>query len=469
MNLMNSHNNLIPLNYPANGKIRWGIILFIVILVFLWSDGLKLKAFDLSAGGKIEWSKNYVVFALIVATLTLAVARTQRLPGSWYLKSLCVLALIVLFPIVFTSIRIYDQPISVLWRRPFLFASYLVFPFLAMANLSPKEMSRLFYAILIVPAAGSILCGLGYFIPTIYHWFLDSEVSSRFGLVRLYISPDFTKLLLFLGIAVIVNSQRLMLKLAGGLMVYLLLWVLINIWLTRQVVYGVLGGIALVWFFKTKTRQKLVSIVVIALVIMVLIVFEQLGPESFLLRNFALMNRLTSAELASGSGTIGTRLLGLEYYFRSFVNTNFIGLGMAVAESVDDPISRGEWLYRFNISDMGMLGMVFSFGLPVLIFLFIIFRKLFRDLLLIGSKTTGHFKIISDTFLMYLLGEVAGLPFTTALFYPKSSFFYGLLIYFTWRLQQPDILTGLHQPEKIPRSMTMFRRPSWRQQPMRVF
>lgn len=468
MNCLNSSNYLMPSTNLTNGKIRWGMILFVVLLVLLWSDGLKLKIFDLSAGGKIEWSKNYVVFLLMAATLTLAVSRTQRLPKSWYLNSLYALALIVLFPIVFTSIRIYDQPISVLWRRPFLFGSYLIFPFLVMANLSPKELQRLFYLILIVPAIGSILCGLGYFVPRIYHWFLDSEVSSRFGLVRLYVSPDFTKLLVFWAVAIILNSQRITIKIAGLLLIYGLLWVLINVWLTRQIIYGVLGGIVLVWFFKTKPRQKLISIFMIILVIVLLISLDQFGPGSFLLRNFALMNELTTAELTSSSGTIGTRLLGLEYFFRSFVKSNFIGLGMSVAESVDDPISRGEWQYRYNISDMGMLGMVFSFGLPVLVFLFLIFHRLFRDLLQVGSKTTGHLKIIGDSILMYLLGEVAGFPFSTAFFYPKSSFFYGLLIYFTWRLSQPDILLSQHPSETVPQSVTIPRRPSWRRQPLRV-
>ncbi|MDZ7263411.1 MAG: hypothetical protein ONB16_02420 [candidate division KSB1 bacterium] len=468
MKFIPPYNYLRPSNNCAQDKIRWGIIIFVVILVFLWSDGLKLKISDLSQGTKTEWSKNYVVFALIATTLTLAVSRTQRFPRSWYSRSLYIVALIVLFPILFTSIRMYDQPVSVLWRRPFLFGSYLIFPFLAMVNLTPKEMTRLFYAILIIPAIGGILCGLGYFIPTIYNWFLDSEVSSRFGLVRLYISPDFTKLLLFLGVAMIINSPRPILKLAGGMIVYLLLWVLINIWLTRQVIYGVLGGIILVWFFKTKPRQKLVSILVILVVITVLGTFELLEPDSFFLRNFALMNDLTSAEFKSASGTIGNRLLGLDYFLRSFINTGFVGLGMSVAESVNDPISRGEWQYRFNINDLGMLGMVFSFGLPVLVFLFVMFRRLFRDLLIVVANTNGHHKIIADTILIYLLGEVAGLPFTKAFFYPKSSFFYGLLIYFTWRLMQPDMLSGQQQAKANPQTSTIFRRPAWRSRPVRV-
>lgn len=418
---------------------HWLILIFVLILVLLWNDGLKLKAFDLTGGSKTEWSKNYVVFALIGATVFLRLVSPRRLLKSWYLKSLFVLAIIVLCPIIFTSIRTYDQPLSILWRRPFLFGAYLIFPFLILADLSRKEVVRLFYVILAIPAIGNLLCGIGYFFPDIYNLFVDWEVSSRFGLFRLYIAPDFTKLLFFFLIAKLIDSKSAATKMVCTGSVFLLLWIFVNIWLTRQVVYGVLGGILIVWFIRTKPQQKLITVLVAVLIIALITSLEQLQIETYVLRNLSLMNELTTAELTSTSGTLGNRLFGLEYYYKLFQQTNFIGLGMNVSESMFDPISKGGWQYQYNINDLGLMGMIFCFGIPVPIFLFIMFKRLYRDLSSVVSSHDGDLKVIADAILMYFLGEVAGLVFTKAFFYAKSAFFYGLLIYFVWRFMQPDI------------------------------
>lgn len=423
-------------------KVRWSIIIFAVILIFFWNDGLKLKMFDLSAGGKTEWSKYYVIFALLISILAIRIFNMHSIGKSWYLKSLIILCLIIIFPILVTSIGIYNQPISVLWRRTFLFGGYLILPFLMVLNLTKKEIIILFSLIMLVPMIGILLCFFGYLFPEIFNWFVDWEVSVRFDMVRLNIAPNFTKLLLFFLIALIINSKNKMKKILYLVLIFMLFWVIINVWLTRQIVYAILAGLGFILLIRIPTRQKIIfSFVVLFVISTVVFITDYDINFKVLLKNISLMNELTLTELKTETGSLGQRLFALDYFFKQFVKTNLIGIGMNVSDGMDNPITFGGLYYKYNTNDLGLLGMIFHFGLPVPFFIFFMFRRLYHDLSKVISNSDTKIRTIANGIFMFLIVEIVGLIFTKAFFHPHFSLFYGLIIYFTWRLTQPDIIS----------------------------
>ena len=431
-----SHLPLPSMPIPRREAKRFFVIAAVLVVTFLWTKGLGFKGLGSPEGG-LQKVVVAAGFALVMWLGVLTVFRPERFPSNWYQTSLYWLIGIVLLPILLVSIPVYGQPLSALWRRPFFFAGFLLFPVLVMSELTVRQASRLFYAMVGLTLAVSMVLILGYFFPAVRQLLADPLVSERYGTPRLgvRIFPNLTRLVFYYFVAIILHATYLRHKAYAGLVAMGLMFLVIFVWGTRQTLVGIGLTLMAIWLLRARPKAKLVSIYLLALGIAAVVVFFPQVVDFVKTGYLGTMLSSTEREVATSTGTYGIRVDGMFYYFGEWMKTNFIGFGMTSAtQNINNPITQGLHLYRYNLNDLGFLDAVFRFGFPALVFVLAMLFRIMKDLGRALKEATDRrvIYILEGTY-CFVLGEIVILPGSKAFFFPKYSLFYGLLLYLVWR------------------------------------
>ncbi len=406
---------------------------------------MSLELFNFYGADRFAWSRVSVVFVILVVFIILCIFRPVNIINNWYTKSLLWLMLIVLVPIVLSSIRLYGQTWSAILRRPFFFGGYLIFPILILLRLSKKETLKFFWGLMILSLIATSLTCIVYLEPDLHDIFVKEMTWVRFGKLRVgggRILPNLSMILFFVSIAMFIDASARWVRICAFFSAFVMFWMFSYVWKTRSIILPVMVTLIVVWMFQLELRNRMKVLFVVGFVLICSLLFSILVGEFPLINPLKDLYRLTIEEYSTYGGTIGSRIEGIRYYFTEFKRTYFVGVGLtSTTMDTDNPISIGLLYYGLNMNDIGIMGMIYKFGVPVIIFLFVMFRRLFRDLSELRLRGQEEVRIIATGIMFFLVFNIVGLLFTNAFFFSKFSLFYGLLLYFVWRLKQPDFLT----------------------------
>jgi len=439
-------------------SLRYFVLVFLVSCVFFWNDGISLELFNLYGADRFAWSTVSVVFVLVIVFIILGIFRPINITNNWYIKSLLWLMLIVLAPILLSSIRLYGQAWSAILRRPFFFGGYLIFPILILLRLSKKETLHFFWGLMILSLIASSLTCLVYFEPDLQDIFVKEMTWVRFGKLRVgggRILPNLSMILFFVSIAGFIDASRGWLRIGAFFNAFVMFWMFFYVWKTRGIIFPLMVALIVIWLFQLELRNRMKVLFAVGFALICSLLFSILGGEFPVINPLKELYRLSIEEYTAYGGTIGSRIEAIGYYFTEFKRTCFVGVGLtSTTMNTENPVSMGLLYYRLNMNDIGIFGMIYKFGVPVIIFLFVMFRRLLRDLSELRSEGQEEVRIIASGIMFFLVFNIAGLFFTKAFFFPKFSLFYGLLLYFVWRLKQPDFVTDEKKGSILPLAET---------------
>lgn len=440
---------------PTREAKRYFVIAAVLLVTFLWTKGLGFKGLGAPEGG-LQRAVVAAGFALVMWLAVLVVFRPERFPVNWYQNSLYWLIGIVLLPILLVSIPVYGQPLSALWRRPFFFAGYLLFPVLVMSGLTVRQASRLFYAMVGLTLGVSVILILGYYLPPVRQLLADPLVSERYGTPRLgvRIFPNLTRLVFYYFVAIVLHATYVRHKAYAGIVALGLMFLVVFVWGTRQTLVGIGLTLLAIWLLRARPKAKLISIYLLALSIAAVVVFYPQAVDYVKTGYLGTMLASTEREVATSTGTYGIRVDGMIYYFGEWMKTNFIGFGMTSAtQNINNPITQGLHLYRYNLNDLGFLDAVFRFGFPALVFVLVMLFRIMKDLgRALKNATDQRVIYILEGTYCFVLGEIVILPGSKAFFFPKYSLFYGLMLYIVWRFSAAAANEGAAPTETHRRS-----------------
>jgi hypothetical protein len=412
--------------------------IFVVLLFFLWSRCISLEIFSLVIYG-IDFSVVSVCFILLWLNFYFFIFKKRPFHSNFYTKSLVWLFFIIIIPIALTSVIGLNQPLTALITRPLFFLGYLLLPFLIFLQMDDQKIIKLFNLLMVLTGIACLLVIIGSMFPDVRSWFSEGIVATRYQRVRLgtQILPNLTKLLFFYTVVMSFKGANRKLRMMWMSFSLTLFWMVSFVWGTRQVVLGFIATLLFFWLFCLRSVEKVRSFVTVLIIVLIIYLFFGRGQNST--ESYQYLGQLfgsISKETSDISGTIGVRIGGIEYYYEEFAKSKFIGFGMvSTTENIDNPLYIGMSSYGFNLNDLGLVGMVFSFGFPVVIFLIVIFYRMINDFnYTINNNRHKKIVVIAETFRLYLISEIIYFPFTKAFFFPKFSLFYGLMMFYAWRL-----------------------------------
>jgi hypothetical protein len=426
-------------------SLRYFVLGFLLSCVFFWNDGISLELFNFYGPDRFAWSTVSVVFVFLIVIIILGILRPINIANNWYIKSLLWLMLIVLAPILLSSIRLYGQTWSAILRRPFFFGGYLIFPILILLRLSKKETLHFFWGLIILSLIATSLTCLVYFEPDLQDIFVKEMTWVRFGKLRVgggRILPNLSMILFFVSIAGFIDASRGWVRIGAFFNALVMFWMFFYVWKTRGIIFPLMVTLIVIWLLQLELRNRMKVLFAVGFVLICSLVYSIFAGEFPLINPLKQLYRLSMEEYSAYGGTIGSRIEAIRYYFTEFKRTYFVGVGLtSTTANTDNPISIGLLYYGLNMNDIGILGMIYKFGVPVIIFLFVMFRRLLWDLSELRLRGQREVRIIATGIMFFLVFNIAGFFFTKAFFLPKFSLFYGLLLSFVWRLKQPDFVT----------------------------
>jgi hypothetical protein len=271
-----------------------------------------------------------------------------------------------------------------------------------------QKIIKLFNLLMVLTGIACLLVIIGSMFPDVRSWFSEGIVATRYQRVRLgtQILPNLTKLLFFYTVVMSFKGANRKLRMMWMSFSLTLFWMVSFVWGTRQVVLGFIATLLFFWLFCLRSVEKVRSFVTVLIIVLIIYLFFGRGQNST--ESYQYLGQLfgsISKETSDISGTIGVRIGGIEYYYEEFSKSKFIGFGMvSTTENIDNPLYIGMSSYGFNLNDLGLVGMVFSFGFPVVIFLIVVFYRMIIDFnYAINNNRHKKIVVIAETFRLYLI------------------------------------------------------------------
>lgn len=417
------------------------LLFFCALLLFLWGEGLKLSFFQVS--DRYAVLPLAAIFLLIIAAgRKMLFFPDQRIFRNFYFRSICGIIVIVLIPIALTSILFYEQPLSILIRRPIMYAGFLVFPLLYLGKVDKRFLEIWINIFVGMSVFAATLISFASYSPDIASLFNPEAISSRFGKIRIAGVMGAPILIsLFYCISSLFNEKH---KISSFISLFLctalLAYPTIFINLTRGKIIGIFLTLIffVIWFLPW--RKTFLFVLTILTILFFSFVFDSSGSFSDV---FYKVFDSVVQEKSQGAGTIGVRMRGANYFFEEFRKTNLIGMGMVSAsESFDNPIIKAKLRYGFSLNDLGFLAVLFQFGFPAIVLALIVLKRIFRELTFVIRYGDSSFKCIAIGIFIYFVYQIV--LGQHMFFWGKNSFYYGMLFYFVWRMK--DLVDANERP-----------------------
>jgi hypothetical protein len=247
---------------------------------------------------------------------------------------------------------------------------------------------------------------------TIFHYETQLE---RFGTLRFLIGDFFTIFTPLMSLGEYLKTKKKMYLLA---FIYMVTTVILQ-GQTRGVIFGLTISSCLLLYFS----RKLNFIKAIFLGMLLLILFIWFFPALETTLPGKLI-RLSSEEISGKIGNVGVRFEGYEYYFRELLVSPILGRGIwndtQIINNPENLKSEG-----IHLSDIGITDFLFHFGLLGLLWMLLLFKKIFK-ILFKNIKTVNqniHYGIVG-----YFIFSIFTAPTLNCLVGRKTIIYFALVL-----------------------------------------
>jgi hypothetical protein len=456
---------LSPSPYPGTGIIadsvaprrRNGMLMACLVtclLVFLWSNGARLKVLQVDEHYVNALRLGAVGLILLGCVCFFSGAKLAKLGRQFYFRCIVALLLAVMVPTLISGvIRGGQSPVEII-RLPMMYYGMLVFALLSF--LVPQGLS--------IKPIINVFCGSIVFVITLYvvatalgvadRWFVDSAaIGMRFGINRLTATAGVNNSVVFAIIYSIVNivmgRQRVAVRswwvASLGLLAAYLFFVVVS----RMRIIAVLICVFLFLLKHAPPKVFVAIAAVLASLIIVMPFVSSIDPVAIVTKSYHSMSVTESGE----DDTVTIRSDGIRHYGELFKATDYVGIGMVSVERTGNTeASRARKELSFNPADIGIFAVLFFFGLPGILLTVFILWRMFRDTRRISLYGPPDDRIVALSIRYYLLFCVISLYHV--FLYEEYALEWGILLFALSRMVElsktPVLGNQMVNPGRVP-------------------
>lgn len=356
-----------------------------------------------------------------------------------YIRYIIIFFMIIYLSIFIGSWLIYRQPIKTLIFRARDFYLYLVFLYLIMVDFDTQQIKRfvkfcVFSAVIVsaLVVIDSKLLGGG----KIFRLAMSNGISgTRAGIIRIFTYPIVTIWVYFYLLCSIKHEKIIFKKI-----VYFVFWMIIAYQLifcnaTRQIIFT-LFLTSTIFLFKLRFTSRFVILCTVGIlsVFLIFIYLDNVSNVKELFLHKLIENTQYEMTLRN-KGNIAIRLNAIRNFYPYFEKTKFMGIGMMSSTFKDSPVYTG-LTEGYNFADLGLLSILFRFGILSVVVIFFLLKRIFIDLKFIYLKNKDmEIKIITSSLIYLFLSKIIFPPVADVFFSESSVLHYGILLYFIYRFK----------------------------------
>jgi len=430
----------------------------VVLLVFLWSNGARLKVFMLDEHFVNVLRLAAVLFIVAGSILAFRLGVWREIIRNFYFRAILALLAAVMLPTLMTGVFRYGQGMVEVIRLPLMYYAYFVFVLLSFIT-SPRDRVRPLLMALAWTVTG--ICALyviAWLYPAANQWFVDQvDIGDRFGSRRLTASAAVNNVAIFCVIYFAVQlfsaSLRWRQRVYYSLGLVTLLWYLSFVLVSRARLIGLLACLALLCLRYVNWRKLLAPGIVLLCLLCAMQVATEYKPLDLLAGTY---RSIVTLDRESERNTIAIRLEGLHYYWTEFLDSKMIGIGLVSrVRAGSSDVGYAMTQLGYNPSDLGILAVLLFFGIPGLLVTIVVAARIFRDSRLVLRRGTPEQRHIALAIRLYLIFYIV--TFYHIFLYEEYALEWGLLFFALARVHAANM--PVNTPRSRPRRPVLpFRR-----------
>jgi len=423
----------------------------LVCLIFLWSNGARLQIFALD-DHYVNVLRLAAVLLIFGGSIVAFKLRTWRfIIRSFYFRAILLLLAAVMLPTFITGVFRYGQSVTEVIRQPLMYYALFVFVLLAFIT-SPRDRVYPLLMALVWTVTG--ICAL-YIIASLIpqatsEWFVAKvAIGDRFGNARLTASAAINNLAIFSIIYLVLQLftvqarwwQRVWFSIGIVILLYYQAFVLIS----RTRLLGLLACLVIFLFPHINWRKLFVPGIVFIGLLCTLQMTTQIKPLDIFVSTY---QSIITMDRDAERDTISIRLDGVQYYYEEFLNSRMIGIGLvSPVRSEQSDIAYAMTKLAYNPADLGILAVLFFFGIPGILATIVVAARIFRDSRYVIRHGTLENRAIALAIRLYLTFYI--ISFYHVFLYDEYALEWGVLFFaltHVYALSKPVNVPPRQQP-----------------------
>lgn len=386
-----------------------------------------------------------ILMAGIVSQLTAGKFNLKEASKNSYLKFIIAILLLVHLSIFLGGYCMFNQPIDSLIFRPRAFYFYFVFLFLLMSDFKFKDIKIFMHIVLLLAIGISVLLIVDAKVlggGRIFNLAMLNGISgTRLGSARIATYIFMTVWMYFYLLARLKHCKKPLLKFLYITFLALILYQMVFVAMIRQLFIMMLLATG-IFLLSLKMNRKIMAILISIIFLCLIIYYFAYNDFVFKESYFYKLTEHTLTEIQKTSeGNFAVRLNAARFFYPYFQKTFFLGMGILSPTYKNSPVCIG-LEYGYNFSDLGIISVIYRFGLLAILTIVLLLKKAFYDLRLIIKGSNGEAKTIAESIFYLLICLIVLILPTTIFFNGGDSFYYAIILYFIYRMKK-DLNHGL--------------------------
>ncbi len=410
------------------------LLLFVVVVIFLWSNGFNLQLFDLS--DRFKLLNLFGLFMIVTAAgFSMTLVSWARYFRNYYFWCIAGILAVALFP-TFVNLVVVNSlsPVEVL-RSGLGYSGLFIFILLISYRTDFSFVVKLNTIIFAMATVNVLFLVVMSVVPGVAESLLVINIRGRFDRIRLVVASGIVPMVQYaFCYALVIGTERV--RFATRKALYLLFlvayfWYFFIVEMGRRTIVVLLIIITYYIVFHLRGRYRLRTVFALFFILSLLFAVPQFN---------AIQNAIKSTYSSSieeyqlREGNVGIRLEGINYYLNLFKESGYLGIGLPsnrVQQS--DPYIQGTEWYRFNPNDHGIFTVLYSFGFPGIVLTIVFLFHLFGDLTIIRRRGPPEHQAIAMAIHLYLVFSIVAL--LQIFWKPSISLWTGLMFFMVWRMR----------------------------------
>jgi len=409
-------------------------LLFVAILIFLWSNGFGLSIFDLSDRFKVL-NLAAIFIILIAAGISIIFTSHKRYLRNYYFWYIVLIFGAALFP-TFINLVILGglSPIEV-FRSGLFYSGFFIFIILISYQTDYSTVTKLNSIIITVISANVLAIVTLSFLPDSAQS-IFTQTLERFERIRIGVNAGLSAMTQYVFFYLLIictkSDQTLRKKIPYILLFGVYVWYFFAVEMGRRAIFTLLAVVGYYFLTRLNGSQRMRILFVLPFVLSLFFVV----PQSTIIVDSIQSSFVTAVEeFQYGEGNVGIRVFGIEYYLNLFKESGYVGLGMLSNRLPSaDAFILGAEVYKYNPADHGLFAVLYQFGFPAIVLTIIFLFHIFRDLKVVRLQGMLEHWPIAMAIHLYLVFSIIGL---SAIFWnPWESFWTGIMFFMIWRMRE---------------------------------
>jgi len=419
--------------------------LFLMILFIINEKGFKTIDFGIEHWQYTDIALLALGLGIIVQFFRNALKLKElfsQISQNIYFKYILLILILVHLSTYIGGHLISGQPLNTLLFKAREFYLYLVFLYLFMADFDLRQIKKFLtlalfttFCVSILVVIDAKLLGSG----SIFQLAMTDGISGlRLHSVRISVNHFMAAWVYFYLLSSIRFKQSGFKKIFYIIFAVIILYQLIFIGMGRQVMIQILLT-TILFISTTKSNIKLTLICAIFAMCILTATFF-LNYTDVLQNNFVyrlIVKTLYEASITHGS-SIAIRMDGIKYFFPYFMRSPFLGIGLLSSTYKNSPVTVGLQM-GYNFADFGIFSTLFRFGLLSILLTILMVKSIFSDLKSSYPISSEGTRIIISSIIYLFIYLIILVPSATVFFYGSSCLYFGILLYFVYRIKQNTV------------------------------